>query len=1055
MKPIQVFISYSHDSEDHKRRVLELAMRLRDDGLLSIIDRFILGHPGEGWPLWMERQIEAADFVLIVCSSIYHRRFRGEELPDRGLGSIWESILTRQVLYQSQGNNRKFIPVIFGDASVEDIPLVLRHQYSHYLLWDKYEGLLRVLTSQPEVIPKPPGPRRVIPPKVLTPIDSSTAEKSSSTLPPSSVSILLPRTGPHLFGREKDLQRLDKAWEDPNTNVIVLVAFGGVGKTTLLTHWLESMRRTNYRGADRVYARSFYHQSTGDRILTSDVFIADALDWFGDTDPRAGYPGERGERLARILKAQRALLVLDGLEVVQLPPGSQEGKLRDEGLRVLLRELASCSQGLCVISTRLRVADLEDFENSTVRCVQLDNLSSEAGAQLLTALCVKGKQEKLAQVSQRFGGHSLALALLGTYLRKACHGDVQRVSEVSLLEADDRQGGHAFRVMESYASWLGESPEQAVLRMIGLFDRPADGQSIAILRAEPAIPGLAAASAQLSGADWEITISNLRDAALLADSQSDEVVGLEAHPLVREYFGAQFQLLFPEGWREGHRRLYEYLKTRAKEQPDTIPEMGPLFAGVAHGCKAGLHEQVLDEVYRSRLMRGDARYASSKLAAFGPVLSALSNFFERGDWTRPVHTLSKSARMYVLNQAAVHLSITKGFPAPEAKLAYELARREAEEAGSIPDLFLALRGLWRCHHVAAEYEEAWGEANRLIEWSVKTGQSLHVAEANFAMGATAYYIGDFGAAREHLERAIAAYGPEEPHSGMGGFDVRVASLAYSAWALWYLGRPDLASERCSEALGRARTLLDHHTLAFVLHFSAYLAHGRGEGRAVQNYADELFELSSRYGFVHWLACGTIMQGCASVMNGLYAEGIIKIRDGLEIWKSASAKLGLTDFVGKLAYAYAKAYEQTVERNNLDLWREALELVEEGLRISTNHNENHYKPELYRIKGELVILTASQNTAGAADSSDKAERLFRQAVETARGQDGKSMELRAIRSLSRLLISQRRVSEAKEILSQACDCFGEGHDTADYVRAKDLLDLISQDSSELTASPSSL
>ncbi len=853
------------------------------------------------------------------------------------------------------------------------------------------------------------------------------------------VSIQLPRTGPHLFGREKDLHCLDAAWDEPNTHIVVLTAFGGVGKSTLLTHWLQAMSRTNYGGAQRAYARSFYHHSTDDRILTADVFIADALSWFGDADPKAGYPSEKGERLAQLLKEQRALLVLDGLEVVQFPPGSQEGKLRDDGLRVLLREIAASNAGLCVISTRVRVADLEDFENSTVQCLNLENLSSEAGAQLLSALGVRGSQEKLAQVSMDFGGHPLALALLGTYLRKAYRGDVQRVKKVSLLEADAKQGGHAIRVMDSYATWLGEGPEQSVLRMIGLFDSPADSHSIAILRTKPAIPGLAEASEQLSEADWEITISNLRDAALLAESQSDHATVLEAHPLVRDYFGSQFHEAFPEGWRESHRRLYEHLKTKAKEYPDTTLEMGPLFAAVAHGCKAGLHELVLNEVYRSRIMRGDARYASSKLAAFGPILSALSNFFERGDWTKPVPSLSQTARMYVLNQAALHLSITKGFPAAEAKVAYELARREAEEAQSIPDLFLAVRGLWRCHHVAAEYEAARGEANRLIEWSVKTGQSLHVAEANFALGATAFYLGELTSAREHLERAIVAYGPHEPHSGMGGFDVRVASLAYSAWALWYLGRPDLALLRCNEARERARNLLDHHTLALALHFSAYLAESRGDGQAVQEYAGELFELSAKYGFLHWLACGTVMQGCAAVMDKRLFEGIKWITDGLEIWKSASAKLGLTDFMGKLARAHVKAYEQANHSEKAKLFEDALGLVDQALTISNKHDEKHYRPELLRIKGELFVLSGRTNASEAV--LDEGERLFRQAIEFARGQNNKSLELRAVKSLGRLLISRQREHEARELLIPTCEEFGEGHDTADYIQTRYLLSRI--------------
>jgi hypothetical protein len=455
-------------------------------------------------------------------------------------------------------------------------------------------------------------------------------------------------------------------------------------------------------------------------------------------------------------------------------------------------------------------------------------------------------------------------------------------------------------------------------------------------------------------------------------------------------------------------------------------------------------------------MRGDARYASSKLAAFGPILSALAHFFECGDWTRPVRTLSKNARMYVLNQAAVHLSITKGFPAPEAKLAYELARREAEEAESVPDLFLASRGLWRCHHVAAEYEEAMRAADRLVEWSLETGRPLHAAEANFAIGATAHYIAEFKTARQHLERAIAAYSPDEPHSGMGGFDVRVASLAYSAWVLWYLGYSDTASERCEEALERARALSDHHTIALALHFSAYLAYCRWDGAGIERYADELLELSSRYGFLHWLACGTIMKGCASVMHGQCVEGIQWIRDGLEIWKSASAKLGLTDFIGKLAHAYAKAYERACGGDESDtLLNEALNLVEEGLRLSESYREKHYKPELYRIKGELAVLSAPHDPAEAADSFVEAESLFRLAVELARGQESRSLELRAVNSLSRLLVLRDRRSEAKELLSQTCRWFAEGQDTADYRQAQTILDWISKDDPKPPLFPYSL
>lgn len=177
-RPFRIFISYTHDSKEHKDQVLSLAQQLRSDGLLSVIDRYINGHPPEGWPLWMERQLSKADFVLIVCSPTYHRRYRGEEIPGHGLGGMWESALTRQALYEAHGKNRKFVPVLFEGASVEDIPGVLRYQYTHYLLMENYYELLRFLTAQQDVIPTPVGSTKIFPAPALfqKSSDSSFAE---------------------------------------------------------------------------------------------------------------------------------------------------------------------------------------------------------------------------------------------------------------------------------------------------------------------------------------------------------------------------------------------------------------------------------------------------------------------------------------------------------------------------------------------------------------------------------------------------------------------------------------------------------------------------------------------------------------------------------------------------------------------------------------------------------------------------------------------------------------------------------------------------------------
>src|SRR5262249_22968434 len=147
----------------------------------------------------------------------------------------------------------------------------------------------------------------------------------------------------------------------------------------------------------------------------------------------------------------------------------------------------------------------------------LDQLSGDAGAMLLRALDVKGNEAELQNASDAFGGHCLALTLLGSYLTDAYNGDIRYRSEVSgHLAQDVRQGIHARKVMESYQTWLAEGPELAVLRMLGLFDRPADEKALGALVKAPAIPGLTESLTDLSATAWRTILAKLRRARLLA-----------------------------------------------------------------------------------------------------------------------------------------------------------------------------------------------------------------------------------------------------------------------------------------------------------------------------------------------------------------------------------------------------------------------------------------------------------------------------------------------------------------------------------------------------------
>jgi len=180
--------------------------------------------------------------------------------------------------------------------------------------------------------------------------------------------------------------------------------------------------------------------------------------------------------------------------------------------------------------------------------------------------------------------------------------------------------------MESYQTWLGEGPELAVLRMLGLFDRPADEKALGALLKPPAIRGLTESLTDLSPTDWQMSLARLRRARLLAGEDPHHPGQLDTHPLVREYFGEQLQSQRTEAWKECNRRLYEYYRTLAPHLPNSFREMEPLFLYVICGCNAGLFSEALHEVYIPRIQRGDVYFAANVLGARGGIALGVSSF---------------------------------------------------------------------------------------------------------------------------------------------------------------------------------------------------------------------------------------------------------------------------------------------------------------------------------------------------------------------------------------------------------------------------------------------
>lgn len=158
----EVFVSYTHDSDNHKRAVLALVDDLRESGLNARLDREINGTPEHGWPAWMEERVRTADFVLVVCTEIYQRRYDNAEVPGVGKGAVWEGGIIRQELYESHGNT-KFAAVLFDSADERYKPQPLR-PHTHYVYPRDRLALIRWVTKQPSYIPRPLGSVPKLPP---------------------------------------------------------------------------------------------------------------------------------------------------------------------------------------------------------------------------------------------------------------------------------------------------------------------------------------------------------------------------------------------------------------------------------------------------------------------------------------------------------------------------------------------------------------------------------------------------------------------------------------------------------------------------------------------------------------------------------------------------------------------------------------------------------------------------------------------------------------------------------------------------------------------------
>jgi predicted ATPase len=379
----------------------------------------------------------------------------------------------------------------------------------------------------------------------------------------------------------------------------------------------------------------------------------------------------------------------------------------------------------------------------------------------------------------------------------------------------------------------------------------------------------------------------------------------------------------------------------------------------------------------------------------------------------------------------IPLQATRSYSSPELKATYTRARELCQQVGETRQLFEVLCGLRTFHYVGGELFTARELDEQLLGLAQREQDPALFVEAYWALGSTFFQLGEFGAARAHLEQSLTLYDAQHHRSQvfLYGRHPGVFVLSFAALVLWHLGYPDQALQKSKVARTLAQELSYPYNLVVTQVLAARLHQLRRERLLTQEWAEAAITLAREQGFPQWIGQGTVPQGWAQAEQGQVEEGITQIRQGLVTCQAVGNGIFRSYHLVLLAEAYGKAGQA----------EEGLAALAEALTVVDNNGERFYEAELYRLKGTLMLQVQGKDQQS---NVEEAEAYFLKAREIARHQQAKSLELRAMMSLSRLWQQQGKHHEARTALAAVYNWFTEGFDTKDLQEAKALLEELS-------------
>ena len=476
-----------------------------------------------------------------------------------------------------------------------------------------------------------------------------------------------------------------------------------------------------------------------------------------------------------------------------------------------------------------------------------------------------------------------------------------------------------------------------------------------------------------------------------------------------------------------HRQvLYERVpagrRARLHRQVGARLEFGYAGGARQHATELAMHfvrgRDAQRAVQYLRLAAGQALQRSAHREAIEQLTTALA-FLDAWPATR-----ERTEQELLLQAArAPALIVTRGWAARESEEAFARAHELCQQLGDTPLRFQVLFGLAALHEWRGEYHKSQALMARRLRAPDRQQDGDFLLESHSLLACSLFHQGLFTEALDRAEHGLALYSPDEAHTLLAtwGEEPEVQYHGWAALALWFLGYPDRALERAHTGLRRAQ---DHlYSLASAQTQTAWIHQFRLEYELTRQWAEATIALATTQGFPYRVAVGRVLRGWALAALGQHREGIEDMGAGLAGCLAAGARMDHPYFLALLADAYSRDGQT----------EEGLRALDEAQALVRNSRRFFYEAELHRLRGVLLLQ------AGAPDARQQAEVCYRDALEVARRQDARSLELRAVCSLSRLWLDQARAAEARSLLAETLGRFTEGVTTGDHQAGRALLD----------------